>query len=155
MISPPLIAVCGSMSIHVSSTPAFLVKLAAREPALPDYVQREFEDTLACGRLERGFVRVRCHACNSERFIAFSCKRGGFRPSCGARRMAESAALLIDEIFPRRPIRQLVLSVPFALRFLAVIKCIVAHLDNHPRAGQPPEHPRRGPPQLTPLCQRE
>ena len=59
MISPPLIAVCGSMSIHVSSTPAFLVELAAREPTLPDYVQREFEDTLACGRLERGFLRVR------------------------------------------------------------------------------------------------
>ena len=32
--------------------------------------------------------------------------------------MAESAALLVDEIFPRLPIRQWVLSVPFALRFL-------------------------------------
>ena len=38
--------------------------------------------------------------------------------SCGARRMAESAALLVDEIFPRLPIRQWVLSVPFPLRFL-------------------------------------
>ena len=32
--------------------------------------------------------------------------------------MAESAALLVDAIFPRLPIRQWVLSVPFALRFL-------------------------------------
>ena len=32
--------------------------------------------------------------------------------------MAESAALLVDEIFPQLPIRQWVLSVPFALRFL-------------------------------------
>ena len=32
--------------------------------------------------------------------------------------MAESAALLVDELFPQLPIRQWVLSVPFALRFL-------------------------------------
>jgi Putative transposase len=32
--------------------------------------------------------------------------------------MAESAALLVDEVLPRVPIRQWVLSVPFALRYL-------------------------------------
>ena len=32
--------------------------------------------------------------------------------------MAESAALLVDEVFSRLPMRQWVLSVPFALRFL-------------------------------------
>jgi len=37
---------------------------------------------------------------------------------CGARRMAESAALLVDEVFPEQPVRQWVLSVPFPLRFL-------------------------------------
>jgi hypothetical protein len=37
---------------------------------------------------------------------------------CGARRMVESAALLVDEVLPEVPIRQWVLSVPFALRFL-------------------------------------
>jgi len=31
---------------------------------------------------------------------------------------AESAALLIDEVFPKEPIRQWVLSFPFQLRFL-------------------------------------
>ena len=92
-------------------TPAFLVELAARERTLPDYVQREFEDYLACGRLEHGFLRVRCTACHAERLVAFSCKRRGFCPSCGAQRMAESAALLVDESFPRLPIRQWVLSV--------------------------------------------
>ena len=66
-----------------------------------------------------------------------------FCPSCGARRMAESAALLIDELFPRLPIRQWVLSVPFVLRFLSIIKCILAHLDHGPSAGQLPEHPPR------------
>ena len=99
-------------------TQAFVAELAARERTLPDYVQREFEDYLACGRLENGFLRVRCNDCHAERLVAFSCKRRGSCPSCGARRMAESAALLVDEIFPRLPIRQWVLSVPFALRFL-------------------------------------
>ena len=39
--------------------PAFLVEPAARERTLPDYVQREFENYLACGRYEHGFLRVR------------------------------------------------------------------------------------------------
>ncbi len=38
--------------------------------------------------------------------------------ACGARRMTESAALLADEVLPRKPLRQWVLSLPFALRFL-------------------------------------
>ena len=32
--------------------------------------------------------------------------------------MAEGAALLVDEVLPREPLRQWVLSVPFALRYL-------------------------------------
>ena len=32
--------------------------------------------------------------------------------------MVESAALLVDEVLPNKPIRQWVLSVPFPLRFL-------------------------------------
>jgi ribosomal protein S27E len=56
---------------------------------LPGYVQREFEDYLNCGRLEYGFLRVRCESCHAEHLVAFSCKRPGFCPSCGARRMAD------------------------------------------------------------------
>jgi ribosomal protein S27E len=78
---------------------------------LPDYVSREFEDYLKCGRLEHGFLRVRCESCHHEKLVAFSCKRRGFCPSCGARRMADSAAYLVDEVLPKRPIRQWVLSV--------------------------------------------
>ncbi len=50
--------------------------------------------------------------------LAFSCKRRAFCPSCGARRMADSAALLVDDVLPHEPMRQWVLSVPFPLRFL-------------------------------------
>lgn len=38
--------------------------------------------------------------------------------SCGARRMVESAALLVDELLPQKPIGQWVLTVLFPLRFL-------------------------------------
>lgn len=55
--------------------------------------------------------------------VAFSCKRRGFCPSCGARRMAESAALLVDEVLPEQPMRQWVLSFPFQLRFLFGVVC--------------------------------
>jgi hypothetical protein len=81
-------------------------------------VREEFEAYLKCGRLEHGFLRVRCEDCHAEKLVAFSCKRRGFRPSCGARRMTDSAALLADEVLPAKPIRRRVLSLPFALRFL-------------------------------------
>ena len=63
-------------------------------------MQREFDDYLKCGRLEYGFLRVRCQDYHAERLMAFSCKRRGCCPSCGARRMVESAALLVDEVLP-------------------------------------------------------
>src|SRR5690606_3723571 len=86
--------------------------------ALPRYVEDEFEAYLKCGLLENGFLRVKCDSCQAEKLVAYSCKRRGFCPSCGARRMVETAALLIDEVLPRQPIRQRVLSLPIALRYL-------------------------------------
>ncbi|MGA7799578.1 MAG: IS91 family transposase [Gammaproteobacteria bacterium] len=98
--------------------PAFVAHLAEQAKDLPDYVHREFEDYLKCGQLEHGFLRVRCESCHAEHLVAFSCKRRGFCPSCGARRMAESAALLVDEVLPEQPMRQWVLSFPYPLRFV-------------------------------------
>jgi hypothetical protein len=86
--------------------------LAAREAAgrpLPSHVRREFDAYLKCGRLEHGFLRVKCEACHAEKLVAFSCKGRAVCPSCGARRMAETAALLVDEVLPERPLRQWVL----------------------------------------------
>ena len=61
---------------------------------------------------------MRFESCHDEHLVAFSCERRGFCPSCGARRMAESAALLVEEVFPEQPVRQWVLSVRYPLRFL-------------------------------------
>ena len=84
--------------------------------SLPDCIEQEFDAYLKCGRLEDGFLRVRCEHCRAEKLVAFSCKKRGFCPSCGAKRMAETAALLAEEVLPERPLRQWVLSLPIALR---------------------------------------
>ena len=80
--------------------PALKVHLAAQGSALPDYVEREFDEYLKCGRLEHGFLRVRCESCRAEHLVAFSCKRRGFCASCGARRMADDCRM--QEIERRR-----------------------------------------------------
>ena len=84
----------------------------------PRFVAREFEKFLACGLLCHGFVRVRCDACAEERLVAFSCKQRGFCPSCTSRRMAATAAHLVDRVLPALPCRQWVLSLPHRVRFL-------------------------------------
>ncbi|TMA44757.1 MAG: transposase, partial [Deltaproteobacteria bacterium] len=50
--------------------------------------------------------------------MPFSCKGRGCCPSCGGRRMTEQAAHLVDEVLPRVPVRQWVLTVPHRLRYL-------------------------------------
>ena len=97
--------------------PEFQAELANHGKHLPAYVTKEFDEYLKCGRLEHGFLRVQCETCHDEKLVAFSCKRRGFSPSCGARKMADSAALLVDEILPHQPMRQWVISVPFPLGF--------------------------------------
>jgi len=102
--------------------PEFQAELAGHGKNLPAYVVKEFDEYLKCGRLEYGFLRVKCETCHDEKLVAFSCKRRGFCPSCGARRMADSAALLVDDILPHQAMRQWVLSVPFPLRYLFASK---------------------------------
>ena len=85
---------------------------------LPDFVKAKLEAFLECGILTHGFLRVRCDACHHEKRVAFSCKRRGICPACGSRRIAETAAHLVDHVIPQVPVRQWVLSFPIPLRFL-------------------------------------
>jgi hypothetical protein len=96
---------------------SFLADAQARERPVPRFVERELRAFLACGILAHGFVRVRCDTCARERLVAFACKGRGFCPSCGGRRMADTAAHLVDRVIPWVPVRQWVLSLPFALRY--------------------------------------
>jgi len=81
-------------------------------------VEWGFEDYLKCGRLEHGFLRVRCETCDAEHLPAFSCKRRGSCTRCGLQRMTEGCTLLVDEVFPKHPVRQWALSATYPLRFL-------------------------------------
>jgi hypothetical protein len=85
---------------------------------LPRFIKDEFDAFLECGILAHGFVRLRCGECGHDKLLAFSCKRRGFCPSCGARRMSQTAAHLVDHVIPHVPVRQWVLSLPIPLRLL-------------------------------------
>lgn len=63
--------------------PSLVKQLEFHGKSLPAHVHREFEAYLKCGRLEHGFMHVRCDKCHLERLVAFSCKTRGFCPSCG------------------------------------------------------------------------
>jgi hypothetical protein len=97
----------------------FLASLDADPDAkgFPAYVQREFYDYLQCGVLAHGFLRLGCDTCHKELLLAFSCKRRGFCPSCAGRRMAQTAAHLVEQVIPWVPTRQWVVSVPVPLRY--------------------------------------
>ena len=83
---------------------------------LPKFVLDEFERYLKCGILAHGFARVRCQHCHDEILVGFSCKGRGLCPSCGARRMHDTAAHSVDRVLPYVPYRQWVLSFPKWLR---------------------------------------
>jgi len=78
---------------------------------------REFRRYLDCGILAHGFARARCPDSSYDFIVAYSCKGRGMCPSCTTRRMAETAAHLVDHVFPRLPVRQWVLSFPKRLRY--------------------------------------
>src|SRR5215468_7167130 len=86
-------------------------------PGLPAYVQREFYAYLQCGILAHGFLRLGCDTCPKALLLPFSCKRRGFCPSCAARRMAQTAAHLVECVIPWVSTRQWVVSVPIPLRY--------------------------------------
>ena len=85
---------------------------------LPKYVEQEFRDYLRCGIPCNGFTRLACQACGRALFLSFSCKRRGCCSSCAARRMCNTAAVVVDRVFPDIPVRQWVLSTPFEMRLL-------------------------------------
>ena len=95
----------------------FLARTRLRDQPAPRFVEQEFRAYLRCGVLAHGFLRVHCDDCRLDRLVPFSCKRRGFCPSCGGRRMADTAAHLVDCVLPEVPVRQWVLTLPYPLRY--------------------------------------
>ena len=95
---------------------------AAAGADLPQFVKDEFDAFVECGILAHGLLRLRCGDCGHDKLVAFSGKRRGFCPSCGARRMAQTAAHLVNHIIPHVPVRRWVLigvmRLPIPLRLL-------------------------------------
>ena len=104
----------GIVSRHLET---YLAQQNERERPVPRFVERELRAFLDCGVLAKGFLRVHCDACGKDRVVAFSCKGRSVCSSCCGRRMADTAAHLVDRVLPEVPIRQWVLSLPFALRY--------------------------------------
>ena len=95
------------------------------EAPLPRYVEDELRGYLKCGVFAHGFVRAHCDTCGHDLLVAFSCKARSVCPSCAGRRMANTAANLVDRVLPAVPVRQWVLSLPWELRALAAFKADV------------------------------
>ncbi len=104
--------------VLVAHLETFLDRVRTEDYELPWHVEQELHDYVDCGVLGRGFVRLVCDDCAKERVVAFSCKGRGFCPSCTGRRMADTAARLVDDVFPTDvPVRQWVLSLPIEIRY--------------------------------------
>lgn len=105
---------------------------------LPRYVERELRRYLRCGILAFGLARAFCRDCGTSVAVAFSCKSRGACPLCGARRMCQTAANLVDLVLPEQPIRQWTVSLPFELRLAvardssllsAVLRIVISEID--------------------------
>jgi len=104
--------------VLVEHLETFLDRAGNEEFGLPRYVENELRDFVKCGVLAHGFVRVRCNDCGKSMAVGFSCKGRGFCPSCTGRRMADTSARLVDDVFPPGvPVRQWVLSLPIQVRY--------------------------------------
>ena len=95
---------------------------------LARFIKDEFEAFLECGILAHGFLRLRCADCSHDKLVAFSCKRRSFCPSCGARRMAETAAHLVEHVIPPVPVRQWVLSLPIPIRLTLAARALLTRI---------------------------
>jgi len=100
-----------------SELESFLARARERGQPAPHFIEHELRAYLRCGIPAHGFLRLRCDECRLERLVPFSCKRRGFCPSCCGRRMADTAAHLVDRVLPEVPIRQWVMTLPYALRY--------------------------------------
>jgi hypothetical protein len=112
--NPEATVLYGVVAGHLET---FLARQRERDRLVPRFVERELRAFLDCGILARGFIRVYCAACRKDRVVPFSCKGRGICPSCGGRHMADTAAHLVDRVFPEVPVRQWVLSLPYGLRY--------------------------------------
>ena len=64
------------------------------------YGERELRKYLECGNLAHGFAPASCEKCGQDNLVAYSCKGRGVCPGCNTRRMVETAAYMVEHVFP-------------------------------------------------------
>ena len=61
--------------------------------------------------MAHGFARARCEKCGQDFLVAYSCKGRGVCPGCNTRRMVETAAHMVEHVFPAVAVRQWVAAI--------------------------------------------
>jgi hypothetical protein len=79
-------------------------------------VRKTLDEYLNCGILAHGAARVYCDGCKHSLLIAFSCKRRGICPSCGAKRAVKFAEHIHREVIEDVAHRHTVFTIPKRLR---------------------------------------
>ncbi len=83
---------------------------------LRDEVLTTFDEYLNCGLLAHGAARVYCDTCRHSLLVAFSCKKRGLCPSCGAKRAVKFGEHLYDSVLEKVPHRHCGFTLPKRLR---------------------------------------
>ena len=91
-------------------------RFQAHYGCLRDEVVKTFDEYLNCGVLAHGAARVYCDGCKHSLFIAFSCKRRGVCPSCGAKRAVRFAEHIYSEVIEDIPHCHTVFTIPKRIR---------------------------------------
>ena len=83
---------------------------------LRDEVLRSLDSYLNCGIIAHGAARARCPECNNSILVAFSCKKRGVCPSCGAKRAVIFAEHIAEEVLKKVPHRHVTWTIPKIIR---------------------------------------
>jgi hypothetical protein len=78
----------------------FLARQQENGRHVPRFVERVLRAVLECGIFACGFLRLQCESCKKEKLVPYSCKGRACCPSCCGRRMADTAAHLVDHVSP-------------------------------------------------------
>ncbi len=78
---------------------------------------KQFKAYFKCGILAHGFARAYCASCGGDYIVGYSCKKRGVCLSCNTKHIISITTHFLEEVLPKLPLRQWVLSVPKWLRY--------------------------------------
>jgi hypothetical protein len=84
----------------------------------PPFALKAFDGFKTCGVIRHGIMRLKCRSCDYNQIVALSCKKRGFCTSCANKFMLETSRHLVDNILPTAKYRQIVVTLPYDIRFI-------------------------------------